>query len=99
MLSLEINEFRNGKGLWKFYTSLLKDKIYIEEVKKCINKVKEQYLLPNYNLEFIENNINNDLLEFTISNHLFLEMLLMEIRGKTISYSAYKKGKPGKGNK
>lgn len=90
-LSLEINEFKNGKGLWKFNTSLLKDKIYIEEVKKCINKVKEQYMLPVYNLEFIENSINNDLLELTISYQLFLEMLLMEIRGKTISYSAYKK--------
>ena len=91
VLSLEINEFKHGKGLWKFNTSLLEDKIYIEEVKKCINKVKEQYILPIYNLEFIENNINNNLLEFTISNQLFLEMLLMEIRGKTISYSAYKK--------
>ena len=91
VLSLEINEFINGKGLWKFNTSLLKDKIYVEEVKKCINKVKEQYVLPVYNLEFIENSINNDFLELTISYQLFLEMLLMEIRGKTISYSAYKK--------
>ena len=91
VLSLEINEFKNGKGLWKFNTSLLKDKTYVEEVKKCINKVKEQYIIPIYNLEFIKNNINNDLLEFTISDQLFLEMILMEIRGKTISYSAYKK--------
>ena len=51
--------------------------IYIEEVKKCINKVKEQCIPPIYTLD-------------TISNHLFLEMLLMEIRGKTISHSAYK---------
>ena len=28
VLSLEINEFKNGKGLWKFNTSLPKDKIY-----------------------------------------------------------------------
>ena len=91
VLSLEINEFKNGKGLWKFNTSLLKDKTYVEEVKKCINKVKEQYIIPIYNLEFIKNNVNNDFLEFTISDQLFLEMILMEIRGKTISYSAYKK--------
>ena len=91
VLSLEINEFKNGKGLWKFNTSLLKDITYVEEVKKCINKVKEQYIVPIYNLEFIKNNINNDLLEFTISDQLFLEMILMEIRGKTIAYSAYKK--------
>ncbi|MCG7878665.1 MAG: reverse transcriptase domain-containing protein [Candidatus Thiodiazotropha endolucinida] len=91
VLSLEINEFKNGKGLWKFNTSLLKDKTYVEEVKKCINKVKEQYIIPIYNLEFINDNKNNEVLEFTISYQLFLEMLLMEIRGKTISYSAYKK--------
>ena len=42
-------------------------------------------------MEFIKNNINNDLLEFTISDQLFLAMILMEIRGKTISYSAYKR--------
>ena len=62
VLSLEINEFKNGKGLWKFNNSLLKDKKYVDEVKQCINKVKEQYILPIYNLEFIRNNLNNDLL-------------------------------------
>ena len=91
VLSLVINKFKYGKGLWKFYTSLLRDKIYIEEVKKCINKVKEQNILPIYNLEFIENNINNNLVDCTISNQLILEMLLLDIRGKIISYSAYKK--------
>ena len=91
VLSLQINEFRKGKGLWKFNTSLLKDKTYIEEVKKCINNVKEQYMLPVYNFEYFKDNINDELMEFSISNQLFLEMLLMEIRGKTISYSAYKK--------
>ena len=91
VLSLQINEFRKGKGLWKFNTSLLKDKTYIEEVKKCINNVKEQYVLPVYNFEYFKDNINDELMEFSISNQLFLEMLLMEIRGKTISYSAYKK--------
>ena len=91
VLSLQINEFRKGKGLWKFNTSLLKDKTYIEEVKKCINNVKERYMLPVYNFEYFKDNINDELMEFSISNQLFLEMLLMEIRGKTISYSAYKK--------
>ena len=54
VLSLEINEFKNGKGLWKFNNSLLKDKTYVDEVKQCIHKVKEQYILPIYNLEFIK---------------------------------------------
>ena len=33
------------------------------------------------------------MIQFTISHQLFLETLLMEIRGKTISHSAYKKKK------
>ena len=73
-----LNEFQNCKGLWKFNNSSLKDKTYVDEVTQCINKVKEQYILPIYILEFIKNNTNNDLLEFTISNQLFLEMILME---------------------
>ena len=93
VLSLEINDFVKGKGLWKFNVSLLKDKAYINTVKKCIIDIKEQYMLPVYNTEFIKDNLNNDMVEFTISHQLFLEMLLMEIRGKTISYSAYRKKK------
>ena len=50
--SLEINDFVKGKGLWKFNVSLLKDKTYVETVKKCINDIKEQYMLPIYNADF-----------------------------------------------
>ena len=40
-------------------------------------------MLPIYNLEFFKkNNLNDHRLEFTISNPLFLDVLLMEIRGK-----------------
>ena len=62
---------------------------YIKVVKECIQRVKEQYMLPIYNLEHIIENEQN--LEFQISDQLFLETLIMEIRGKTISYSSYKK--------
>lgn len=90
VLTFQINEFKKGKGLWKFNNSLLKDTQYIETVKKCINKVKEQYMIPVYDLEFL-NTIESNNIQLTISDQLFLETLLMEIRGKTISYSSYKK--------
>ena len=93
VLSLEINDFIKGKGLWKFNVSLLKDKTYVDTIKKCIKDTKVQYMLPVYNMDLVEDNLNNDLIQFTISHQLFLETLLMEIRGKTISYSAYKKKK------
>ena len=47
-----------------------------------------EYLLTA-NTYFV--NLNDDIIEFSISNQLLLEMIFMEIRGKTISYSAYKK--------
>ena len=75
VLSLEINDFIKGRGLWKFNVSLLKDKMYVNTVKKCINDTKEQYMLPVYSKEFIEDNINNDMIQFTISHQLFLENL------------------------
>ena len=89
ILSFQINDFKRGSGLWKFNNSLLRDREYINIVKDCIQQVKEQYMLPIYDLEYIIENEQN--LEFQISDQLFLETLLMEIRGKTISYSSFKK--------
>ena len=98
VLSLQFNDFVKGKGLWKFNVSLLKDKNYVNTVKKCINNVKEQYMLPVYDTEFIEDNANNEMIQFTISHQLLLEVLLMEIRGKTIRTQRTKrKKKQGKG--
>ena len=89
VITFQINDFTRGRGLWKFNNSLLKDKDYVKEVKNCIQNLKQQYMIPVYNLEYILSNEND--LQLTISDHLFLETLLMEIRGKTISYSSYKK--------
>ena len=90
VLYFHINEFCKGKGLWKFNNSLLKDTEYVKTIKECINRVKEQYMIPIYDIQFLLNNDLNDV-QFTISDQLLLETLLIEIRGKTISYSAYKK--------
>ena len=86
VLSFQINEFKRGSGIWKFNNCLFKDTEYIKIVKKCINTVKEQYMLPIYDIEYM---LENNNLQFPISSQLFLEVLLMEIRGKTISYSSY----------
>ena len=37
------------------------------------------------------NNIPDDQIQFVINDQLFLETLLMELRGKSISFSSYKK--------
>lgn len=61
--------------------------LYDSEYDK-IAEVKKQYSLPVYWIDNINNTENNDI-QFIINDQLFLETLLMEIRGKTISYSSF----------
>ena len=49
--------------------------------------VKVQYSLPIYNFENLES-IPDYELQFVINAKLFIETFLMEIRGKSISYSS-----------
>ena len=54
-LSIDFNNFKKGKGLWKFNNSLLYDEKYLDCIKNTILEVKKQYALPVYNFD----NINN----------------------------------------
>ena len=65
------------------------DKVYLGIINKHIKEIKRQYAIPIYNLEEIEN-IPDQEIQFTINDQLFLDVLLMELRGKAISYSSYK---------
>ena len=40
VLSLILNEFKKGKGTWKFNNSLLKDKMFVEEIKNVYIKLR-----------------------------------------------------------
>ena len=43
-LSFNIKDTQmRGRGFWKFNKALLKDKIYIEKINKCITELKEKY--------------------------------------------------------
>ena len=90
ILNISFNNFKHGKGLWKHNNSHLNDKYYLNTINNKIEEIKTQYALPVYNLNNIEH-ISNDNLQFIIDDQLFLETLLMEIRGKSISYSSFKK--------
>ena len=86
-LSFLTNTSFKAKSYWKFNNSLLRDTEYVKLVKTTIDSVKQQYLNTNHNLhdQFqIDTSIS-------IDDQLFLDVMLMEIRGKTISYSSYKK--------
>ena len=86
-LKLKFQESARGKGYWKFNNSLLKDKIYVDEVKRVIEEVKQKYAI---NLQG-EINIPNEDVIFNINDQLVLETLLVIIRGHTIKYSSFKK--------
>ena len=84
------NSYSKGRSYWKFNNSLLKDTAYSKTVKNVISDVKKQYSALVYHTDSIDE-IENKELCLTINDQLFLEVLLMEIRGKTIAYSSYKK--------
>ena len=89
ILQLSLASVKHGKGLWKFNNSLLNDIQYVNTINKIIEDVTIQYCLPVYNIENISL-LDRSSMQFTINDQLFLETLLMEVRGKTISFSCYK---------
>ena len=89
-LTLKFNQFKRGKGLWKFNNSLLYYTKYVNKVNEFILKFKKQHCLPVYNIENIDN-IPDDKIQFILNDQMFLEILLLELRGLTISYASFKK--------
>lgn len=89
LLKLKFQEGERGPGYWKFNNMLLKDKEYVKIVKKTISEVKQTYVINENDLE----TTSNETIQFNINDQLFLETLLMIIRGNTIKYSSEKKKK------
>ena len=89
-ISIRKNEFKRDRPFWKFNNSLLKDKLYVNSIKETIDRVKKQYAILIYSPDEISNISARDI-QFSITDQLFFETLLFEIRGKTISYASYKK--------
>lgn len=91
LLKFDFDKFKKGRSYWKFNNSLLKDPVYVREIKDIITETKNMYAsdhqLNNSNAN--ESPIQDLLL--TIDDQLFYDVLLMEIRGKTISYASFKK--------
>lgn len=68
----------------------MNDKQFVTKINDAIKRVKEQYAVVVYDRQQLQNIAIKDL-QFTISDQLFLDVLSMEIRSKTIVYSLKKK--------
>ena len=88
-LQLDFNQVDRGVGYWKFNNSLLIDAIYVDQVKTTIREIVDRYAASPYQRSNLSDIHPKDV-NFIINDQLFLEMLLMEIRTKTISYAAWK---------
>ena len=84
-LNISLNTFTQGKGLWKFNNSLLKNEEYLKLINKIIGEEKEKYAILVYNLDYIK---AEDTIEMTIDFDQFLEVLFLRIRGETIKFSS-----------
>ena len=91
-MSLSFKDIPKPKNYWKFNNSLLKNKDYINEIKNVIIQIKNQYSVTNSNLENIDVE-GDENIQFSINPQLFFEVLLLEIRSKSISFATAVKKK------
>jgi len=94
-----INKFIRGKGIFRMNKQLLENSEYLKLVNKLIDEEIIKYAVPVYDYNVIKN-ISGKEIQFTIDDELFLEVLLLRIRGETIKFSAnLKKNKNAKEKK
>ena len=89
LLKLKLFENVKHNTFWKFNSSLLKDKNYLDEINNEINAVKDEYLIKSN----ADDMLADEEIQFSVSDDIFLDFLLMKIRAKTISYATMKKRK------
>ena len=90
---IDFSKFRRGKGFFKFNNSLIKDQEYIDLIHNTIRDTVMLYAEDIYDTKYLQSASPEQLRELvmTINPQLFLETLLLEIRGKTMGYCAWKK--------
>ena len=89
-INLRINKFNRGKGIWKFNCKLLFEQEYLKKIKSVIKDEIVKYTVPVYTYEYLNFASFGDL-QLTIADDLFLETLLLRLRGETIKYSSVRK--------
>ena len=89
-MNLQINKFNKGKGIWKFNCSLLSEQEYLAKINSSIRDEIIKYAVPIYSYQYLNSASFGDL-QLTITDDLFLETLLLRLRGETIKYASARK--------
>ena len=84
-IEIILDTFNKGKGFWKFNNSLLRDKSFVDRVKGTMEQTLSTYCM-NMNEEPRSRS-------YSIDKALLFEMMLMDIRAMTISFSIHKQRK------
>jgi hypothetical protein len=82
-LSVLFNNQPRGRGTWTFNNSRLSDPTYVQIVKQTIDETIHQYKQ--------EDSDDLDNIVLSVNDQLFWDMIKLNIRGKTITYTAMKK--------
>ena len=71
---------KRGKGYWKFNSQLLRDTVYVDKVKQCIQETIGEYALDGDVDDLFD-------IRFSCNDQVFFEVLKMKIRSLSIEYS------------
>ena len=86
-MDIILDTFKQGRGIWKFNCSLLRNPDYLKLINDSIMTIKKEYAVPVYDLEYLDS-IQDLNINFTITDDIFLETLLLKIRGDTIKFAS-----------
>ena len=96
-MDIILSNFNHGKGTWKFNNSLLHNQDYLNLVNKIIQEEVLKYAVPVYSIQHIKE--NPDSISLILDDELFLEVLLLRIRGETIKFASHLKKEVDKNEK
>ena len=87
-LEFSLTDLKRGKGYYKMNVSLLKDSEYHGKIKETIKETLATYALPVYKETFISEKPKE--IDINISWSLFWEVLVLNMRTESITYSIHK---------
>lgn len=92
ILKLKFGKDIKRNSFWKFNSTLLKDKQYVDEINTVIDDIITEYSTEKYDAATL-NNTSLMEIDLTVSDKIFIDFLLMKLRSKTIAFATMRKKK------